>query len=144
MTKILLGNDYLGWIETATPGTFVALLGQGTLTENRSQASIDTGDKTSGSYGTGAFGNIQLKQSLDLKVNLPDAGYSRLETMVNSRTPFLWAIRKGGAAGADPGDVIFKAQVYASITSRTFTKDGTVDVKIDLMIAAAPTVDAIA
>lgn len=143
MTKVLLGNDYLGWIETAVAGTYVALLGQGSLSENRSQASIDTGDKTSGAYGTGAFGNIQLKQSLDLKINLPDAGYTRLETLVNSRSPFMWEVRKGGQAGLE-ADAIFKAQVYGSITSRTFAKDGTVDVKIDLMIAAAPLIDAIA
>jgi len=140
---ILLGNDYLGWIETATPGAYVALLGQGTLNESRSQSEIDTGDKTTGKYNTGAFGNIALKQSLDLKINLPDAGYARLEAKVNAGQSFMWEVRKGGLAGVE-GDAIFKALVFGSITSRVFNKDGTVDAKIDLKIAAAPTVDAIA
>ncbi|CAN5368562.1 hypothetical protein BH10PSE14_BH10PSE14_04360 [soil metagenome] len=140
---ILLGNDYLGWIETAVASTYVALLGQGTLNETRSQSEIDTGDKTSGAYGTGAFGNIVVKQDLDLKINLPDAGYTRLETKVNARQSFMWEVRKNGLAGVE-ADAIFKALVFGSITSRSFNKDGTVDAKISLRIAAAPTIDAIA
>ena len=41
-------------------------------------------------------------------------------------------------------DAIFSALVYVSIASRTFTKDGTVDVKMSLSLAAAPSVDTLA
>jgi hypothetical protein len=139
---VLLGNDYLGWIETATPDTFVALLGQGTLTENRSQSSIDTSDKTTQGYNTGDYGNITLKHQLDLNINLPDAGYTRLETLANSRTVFVWQVRRGGLDGTSD-DAIFAAPVKASIQSRTFPKDGVVSAKIDLSLAGAPTIDTI-
>uniref|UniRef100_UPI0035C96709 phage tail tube protein n=1 Tax=uncultured Sphingomonas sp. TaxID=158754 RepID=UPI0035C96709 len=141
---ILLGNQYLGWIESAVAGTYTALKGQGTLTESRSQAKIDTSDKTSGGYATGAYGAVTLTQSIDIKVNLPDAGYTRLETLALAQTPFNWQVRKNGLAGITPGDAVFQALVYGTITSRTFNKDGTVDAKIELALAAAPTVDTLA
>ena len=75
---VLLGNNYMLWVESSTPGTFNMLKGQGTLADSRSQATIDTSDKTSSGYATSAYGLITLKLSLDVRVNLPDAsGYTR-------------------------------------------------------------------
>jgi hypothetical protein len=143
MTTTLLGNDYLGWIESAVAGTFIAINGQGTLSETRSQPNIDTSDKTSNGYMTEAFGNIKVSDSLDIRVKLPDVGYTRLETMCNAKTPFNFQVRKNGQAGV-LADAIFAAQMYGTIASRTFSKDGTVDVKITLGLAAAPTIDVLA
>lgn len=142
--SVLLGNNYLAWFETATAGTYAAIKGQGTYDENRSQPDIDTSSKETTGYSTGSFGNINYKGSLDIRVNLPDTTYSRVETAANTPgTSIGFQIRSKGAAGAI-GDAIFAAQVYPSITSRSFNKDGTVDVKLSLALAAAPTVDALA
>ena len=141
---VLYGNDYLGWFESATAGTYVALKGQGTFSESRSQSEIDTSDKTTGNYQTGGFGAIKWSADLDIRVSLPDTGYTRVETMANGRTPILFQLRKGGAAGAT-GDAVFAAKVNVSIKSRSFNKDGTVDVKIGLALAdTAPSIDALA
>ncbi len=141
---ILLGNNYLAWFESAVAGTYNALKGQGTYSETRSQPEIDTSSKDTTGYSTGAFGAIAYKGSLDVRVNLPDAVYSRLETVANAQgTPINFQIRSKGAAGAI-GDAIFAASVYPSITSRNFNKDGTVDVKLSLSLAAAPTIDTLA
>ena len=142
----LLGNNYMLWVETATAGTYALVKGQGTLSETRSQQKIDTSSKDTTGYGTGAYGNVDLSQSLDIRVTLPDAsGYTRLETLANAQppAPFNIQVRKNGAA-AVLSDAIFAASVFASITSRAFNKDGTVDVKADFMLAAAPTVDVLA
>ncbi|WP_242140869.1 hypothetical protein [Sphingomonas sp. TREG-RG-20F-R18-01] len=144
MSTTLLGNDYLGWIEGSTVGTFAAINGQGTLTDTRSQTNIDTSDKTSAGYETEAYGNIKVSLALDIRVKLPDpTGYTRLETMCNARTPFNFQVRKNGQAGV-LADAIFAALMYGTIASRTFNKDGTVDVKVNLGLAAAPTIDVLA
>lgn len=143
MTTTLLGNDYLAWIETAVAGTYAAILGQGTLSETRSQTNIDTSDKTSNGYMTEAYGNIKVSYSLDIIAKLPDAAYTRMETMIGGRAPFMFQVRKNGQVGV-AADAIFTAQMYGTIASRTFTKDGTVDVKISLSLAQSPTNDALA
>ncbi|WP_295560619.1 hypothetical protein [uncultured Sphingomonas sp.] len=139
----LLGNDYLGWFESATAGTYAALKGQGTYDENRSQPDIDTSGKDDAGYSTGSFGNVAYKGTIDVKVRLPDAVYTRIETAALAKTPIGFQLRKNGLAGV-LADAVFAASVYVSITNRTFNKDGTVDVKIALSLAAAPTVDVLA
>ena len=141
---VLLGNNYLAWFESATAGTFAAVKGQGTYSESRSQPKIDTSAKETTGYSTGAYGNIGYEGSLDLRVNLPDTAYTRLETVANAPgTAIGFQIRAKGAAGAT-GDAVFAASVYPSITSRNFNKDGTVDVKVSISLADAPTVDKLA
>lgn len=140
---LLYGNDYLGWFETAIAGTFAALKGQGTFSETRSQPEIDGSDKTSQGYSTGSFGLTKWSGDLDVRVNLPDAVYTRIEALSIARTPVMFQLRKGGEAGA-LADAVFAAKVNLTIKSRSFAKDGTVDVKIGLMLAAAPTIDTLA
>ncbi len=140
----LLGNDYLAWIEGSTAGVYGYINGQGTLSETRSQTSIDTSDKTTAGYDTEAFGNIKVSYSLDIKCKLPDAtGYTRLETQCNAKTPFNFQVRKSGTGG-QTADAIFAALMNGTIASRAFNKDGTVDVKVTLSLAAAPTIDQLA
>lgn len=141
---VLLGNEYLGWVESSVPATYNSIKGQGTLTINRSRPKIDTSSKETTGYSTGAFGPQDLSIDLDIKVTLPDAnGYTRFETQCNAGVPFGFSVRKNGAAGVS-ADAVFTASVYGSIQSTTFNKDGTVDVKAQLALAAVPTVDALA
>lgn len=141
---VLLGNAYLAWIEGAVADVYAPIKGQGTFTETRSPQKIDTSDKTTSGFNTGAFGNTDWSGELDVKVKLPDAGgYTRLETQCNAGVPFNFQIRKNGLGG-QTADAIFAASVYGSIGTRTFNKDGTVDVKVNFALADAPTIDALA
>jgi predicted secreted protein len=145
-SAILLGNEYMLWVEATTPGTYNAVKGQGTLTINRSQQKIDTSSKDTSGYATSAYGLKDLTIDVDVKVSLPDAsGYTRLETLCNAEppAPFNVQVRKGGASGEDT-DAIFEASVYGSISSIAFNQNGTVDAKVQLALAAAPATDALA
>jgi predicted secreted protein len=141
---VLLGNNYLLWVENATPGTFNYVKGQGTFNESRSPNKIDTSDKTTTGFNTSAYGNINWSATVDIRVNLPDAnGYTRLETAFNAGAAIKVELRKGGTA-ATATDAVFAASVLGTIQSRAFNKDGTVDVKIELSLASAPTADVLA
>lgn len=138
-----LGNDYLLWVESSTPGTFNLVKGQQTLSISRDAGSIDTTSKDESGYGTSAPGLKSLKLSLDIIPNLPDAnGYTRLETLSNAtpQAPFNVQVRKGGQTGA-AGDVVFAGSVYGNIASTEFGQNDAVKAKVEFTAAAAPTTD---
>ena len=147
-STILLGNDYLLWI--GAPGAAETALeyiqGQGTCTKTQSQAKIDTGSKTTGGYSTSAPGLKDITLDLDIIVTLPDAGgYTLLETQSNAipNVPFPVEIRKNGQAGV-AADAVFSASMYGTITSTAFTQNDKVAVKVQFLLAAAPTVNTLA
>ncbi len=138
-----LGPQYMLWIESATPGTYNLVLGQGDLSIGRSAAKIDTTSKDDQGYGTGAPGLRDLTLSLNIIPNLPDAnGYTRLETLCNAavQAPFNVQVRKGGAAGTG-SDVVFAGSVYGTLESTEFPQAGAVGVSASFYAAAAPTTD---
>ena len=140
-----LGKDDLLWVESATPGTYNLVAGQGDLSISRSRSKIDLSDKTSAGYALSAYGLSDLSISLDVQPNLPDAnGYTRLQTLCNASpaAPFNVQIRKGGPSAAT-GDAIFQASVYGQITSQDSPTDGVRSVKFEFGLAAAPTIDAL-
>lgn len=142
-----LGSDYMVWVESATPGTYNLILGQGDLTVNRSSSNIDTTTKDDGAYGTGAPGPRALSVDLNVIPKLPDAtGYTRLETLSNASpaAPFNIQIRKGGTAGATPADVVFAGSVYGNLDSTTFGQSAAAGIKATFTAAAAPTTDILA
>jgi predicted secreted protein len=138
-----LGNDYLLWVESTTPGTFNLVKGQQGGTVNRNAAEVDLSTKDDDGYGSSASG--LRKWSIDLTVlpNLPDAtGYTRIESLSNASpsAPFKIEIRKGGKTGAT-GDVVFAGRVYGNLDSTGFDQDAGVGVKLTLRGDGAPTVD---
>ena len=138
-----LGNDFLLWIESSTPGTYNLVKGQQSLSISRDAGSIDTTTKDDSGYGTSAPGLKSLKISLDIIPNLPDAnGYTRLETLANTTpaAPFNIQIRKGGQTGAT-GDAVFAGSVYGNISSTEFGQNDAVKAKVEFSAAAAPTTD---
>lgn len=148
MSTILLGNNYLLWIGAAGAAetAMVAIQGQGTCTKSGSQAKIDTASKTTGGFATSAPGLKDITLDLDIIPTLPDAGgYTMLETLCNAipNAPFQVEIRKNGAAGA-AADAVFSALMYGTITSTAFTQNDKVAVKAQFLLAAAPTVNALA
>lgn len=141
-----LGRDYHLWIESATPGTYNVILGQVDLTVNRNQAFIDSSSKDDGTYGTQAPGQRSLTIDFSVIPNLPDAnGYTRLETnaLADPQEPTMFQIRKGGTAGADPGDVVFEASMYVGDFTTAMGKDDPVRATGNLSLAAAPVTDAL-
>ena len=140
-----LGNDYRLWIESATAGTYNEIKGQQELKINRSSTPVDTTTKDDFPYGTQAAGLKQL--SLDFKClpNLPDAnGYTRFETLASGSNPVNFQIRKGGASGASPADVVFAASMYIGSCNTDFAMNSPVGYDGQLTLAAAPTTDQLA
>jgi hypothetical protein len=141
-----LGNDHMLWIESATPGTYNLIAGQGNVAITRNSSTVDTTSKDDGKYGSGAPGIATLAVTLAVIPKLPDTnGWTRLETLSNAspQLPFNIQIRKNGAA-AVTGDAVFQCSVYGNIDGTDFNQNAPVSGKVNLIAAAAPTVDALA
>jgi predicted secreted protein len=146
MASKKLGSDYMVWVESAVPGTYNVILGQGNSTINRSSSNIDMTSKDDGDYGTGAPGPRALSVDLDILPKLPDAnGYTRLETLANAspRAPFNIQIRKGGLTGA-PADAVFQCSVYGNLDTTSLGQGAAVSTKTTFTAAEAPTIDTLA
>lgn len=143
-TKIL-GNQYMLWVESATPGTYVLPAGQGNIRISRGSSKIDTSSKDDGRYGSGAPGLIDLGVSGSLRPKLPDTAYTRLETLANANppVPFNIQIRKNGTA-ATSSDAVFQCSMYSNLDNTDFPQNGVGEASYSLMAAAAPTIDALA
>jgi hypothetical protein len=141
----LLGNDYRLWIESSTPGTYNEIKGQQSLTINRQSAQIDTSTKDDFPYGTNAPGLRSLTVDFEMIPNLPDAnGFTRFETQSKTSAAIGFQIRKGGAAGADPADVVFEADMYIGNYNSTMGQNDAVKATSNLTLASPPTVDELA
>lgn len=141
------GKDDQLWVESATPGTFNLVKGQGDLSISRSRSSIDLSDKTTAGYKQTGYGLADLTLKQSVQPDLPDAnGFTRLVTLCNAQpsAPFNIQVRKNGAAGVSPGDVIFAASVYGQITDQSHPTDGVREVNFEFGLAAAPTTDLVA
>ena len=140
-----LGNDYRLWIESAVAGTYNEVKGQTTLKIGRQSGTIDTSTKDDFPYGTQAPGLKTLTIDVELYPNLPDAnGYTRMETLAAGTAPVNFQIRKGGSAGASPGDVVFAASMYIGNFDTDMSKNDVVKCTTQLSPAASPTTDTLA
>ena len=141
-----LGNNYLLWVESSTPGTYNLIKGQQNLKITRQAPTFDTSTKDDAGYGTSAPGLRSITIDLDMVPNLPDAtGYTRLETLAGAvpAAPFNIQIRKGAASGSGT-DVVFAASMYGVITDSDFPQNGPASAKAQFSLAAAPTTDTLA
>lgn len=146
MPSKLLGNNYMLWVESATPGTYNVVLGQGALSIARSATKIDLSTKDDGGYAASAYGLRDLVVSFECEPKLPDTtGYTRLETqcLANPPAPLNVQIRKGGTGGLS-ADAVLTASVYGNLDSSDMPQNGPVKVKVSLVAAAAPTLDTLA
>lgn len=137
-----LGSDYRLWIESATPGTYNMIKGNVSLSYAASGSTIDTTSKDDYPFSTRAAGQRDLSIDFEIVPDLPDAtGYTRFETQANltAPTPTNFAIRKGGASGADPADVVVKGSFYITDLSVTLNNNEPVKVTGKLIAASAPT-----
>lgn len=142
-----LGNDYRLWIEGSTPGTYAEVKGNQTLSITRSAQLIDTSGKSDFPYSTQAAGMRTCEIAASFVPDLPDAnGFTTLETaaLATSGASVNFQIRKGGSSGATPGDVVFKAGMYITDWNTDFGMNSAVKADCKLVIAGAPTTDALA
>jgi hypothetical protein len=143
----LNGNDYRLFVESATPGTYAELKGQGDMELNETSSTTDTTTKDEFPYGSSMAGARSLTLSVNVVPNLPDAGgYTRLETIAKAAvsTSVKLQIRKGGSAGVSPGDVVHECVWNITGRPRSFGQGGAVTGSFTFANAAAPTVDALA
>lgn len=139
-----LGNDYRLWIDSATAGTFIEIKGQTSTKVNRQAGSVDTSDKAAFPYGTSLPGRRVLSLDFELFPDLPDTGYTRLETLsqASPQAPVMFQIRKGGSAGA-VGDVVFHALMNIGNLDTDYPDNAPIKCNGQLALAAAPIVDAL-
>lgn len=139
-----LGKDYRLWIESATAGTYNEIKGQVGLKVSRKASGIDSSSKEDFPYGVELKGRQTLSIDFDIKPDLPDTnGYTRFEAQAKLSTPTNFQIRKGGAAGADPDDVVLEASMNIMTNDADMPDDDVVKASGQLTLAAAPTVDAL-
>jgi len=136
-----LGNDRMLWVETATPGTFIIVGGQGSFQRSRSRANISTVNKASG-WDTERAGLPKGSASCDFMPDLPDAGYARLEALCKAepQVPFNIQVRKGGTAGTG-ADVEFACSVTCGQFDDNADMNDIAKTKASFLYAAAPSVD---
>lgn len=83
------GNNCKLKVESSTPGTFNAIVGQQTLSWEHSLSSQDTTTKDDNSWGSSISALQSITFNLGLIPDLPDAnGYDRLRTLILARDPF--------------------------------------------------------
>lgn len=142
-----LGNDYRLWVESTVAGTYNEVKGGQSLSVNQSGSTIDTSTKDNSPWGTQAPGLRSVTISAEMIPDLPDAnGYTRLESIANAATttPANIQIRKGGSAGATPGDVVFAGSVYITEWNQSYGMNDAVKGTCTLVSAAAPTTNVLA
>jgi predicted secreted protein len=143
-----LGQDYRLWIESATPGTYNIIKGQTTLSYTLSGQTVDTSSKDDFPYKTSAAGMKDFSIQFEIIPDLPDAnGYTRFETVANASSPTAanFQIRKNGAAGVSPGDVVIAGSFFITGgPSASMNANEPVKATGTLEAAAAPTTFALA
>jgi len=139
-----LGNDYRLWIEGLTLGTYAMIKGQQSLSYDRKANTIDISTKDNSPYAATAAGLFDVSISLDGIADLPDAtGFTLLETAFKAQTGKKFQIRKAGAAGVSPGDVVFEGTCNILGLPIEYGQNDAVKYKLSLGLAVAPTTDAL-
>lgn len=139
---VKIGNDYMIWVAAAGGSPAYALLGgqqDGSL--EMSAQSIDASHKTSGTVALKLPGLRDISINTTFVADLPDTGYTVVETAHKSRAAMLVQVRKDGAAGTAPDDVVFAASFYVNTLSVNAALNGTLNGSVSFELAAVPTTD---
>lgn len=131
-------------ITFTTTGVYAEILGQQSITQGGTAATIDISDKTNSPYSLSAPGLFDMPVSGELFPDLPDAsGWGRFETLFLAQTPEVFQIRKGGSSGLTT-DTVFTALCYIVEATKSYGKNEVLKVQFKLTLAAAPTVNLLA
>ena len=140
---ILIGNEYNVWV--AAPGgspTYTRFGGQQDGALESSRATFDASHKTSGTFALKGPGLREVSINMSYVADLPDVGYTVVETAHKSATgTVLVQVRKDGALGTAPDDVIFAGLMLVSSFSANMALNGAVSGSVSMETFAAPTTD---
>jgi hypothetical protein len=134
------GNDNMVWV-SAVGGTPALLGGQQDHSIEGSQQTIDATHKTSGTVNLTLPANRSISIPVNFVSDLPDAAYTAVETAHKNRTRVLVQIRKDGALGTAPDDVLFAAEMWAVNLQVNSPLNGAVAGSVTFELAAVPTTD---
>ncbi|MCU0892472.1 MAG: hypothetical protein MUE77_12210 [Sandarakinorhabdus sp.] len=137
------GNDYMVWVAApATTPSFALMAGQQNLTFETSQQTADASSKTSGTVAIKLPTLREITIGVDFVADLPDAaGYTVVETAHKTQSRVLVQVRKDGATGSAPDDVIFQAEMWATNLSVNPGLNAALAGSVQFVLAATPTTD---
>lgn len=137
----LSANDYRLFIESATPGTFNALLGQTSVSVDRGETSFSDIDKASTVETTRrAMRNYNV--SVEYRPDLPDTtGHTRLETFYGTGAALNVQIRKSPFAS---GDTVYAASVRVATMNTGAPLNDVSSITATLATLGAPSTDLLA
>jgi hypothetical protein len=140
---VKIGNDYMVWVATPAPTPSYSLFGgqqSGAVSNSRQVA--DASHKTSGGFALTVPGLRSRTITLDFVADLPDTGYTVVETAEKSSSgEVLVQIRKGGATAVAPADVIFAGRMRVTALNVNAPLNGVLGGSVTFDTVAAPTTD---
>lgn len=127
------GKDWRLHIKSGA--AFIAIGGETSLRWSRSSQEQDLGDKDSGVYGAKSFGQQNIQFAVAGNLKLPDAGFTAAENASKASPPQIEVQIKKGAI------IKYQGLVAIGNFSADFPKEGPATYSMDMVNAAAPTVD---
>lgn len=135
------GNNYLVFVATAAAPTVFSLLGgQQGGTFNDSRSSIDASHKTSGGVNLRISAQRDIAIDLTFIADLPDTGYTLIETAYNSNLGVVVQIRDQGSASV-VGDAVFTCLMTQLQRNIELPLNGVVSGSVRFEPIAAPTLN---
>lgn len=136
-----LGNNYIVFVATAAAPTVFSMIGGQQGGEfNDARGSIDGGHKTSGGVNLKLPANRDIAIDLSFVADLPDTGYSIVQTAYNSNLNVVVQIRDAGAASV-VGDAVFTCLMGQFQRNISMPLNGVVSGQLRFEPAAAPTLE---
>ncbi len=135
------GNNYLVFVATvAAPTVFSMIGGQQTGTFNDARASIDGSHKTSGGFDLSLGANRSVSIDLSFVAELPDTGFTLIQTAYNANQSVIVQIRDAGPASV-VGDAVFTCQMGQFQRNIEMPLNGVVSGSLRFQPSAAPSQD---
>lgn len=135
------GNNFLLFVATiAAPTVFSMIGGQQSGDFNDARASIDGSHKTSGGFNLKLAANRDVSIDMGFVAELPDTGYTLVETAYNANQGIIVQIRDAGEAAA-VGDAIWTCQMAIMQRNVATPLNGVVTGSFRFEPSAEPTLD---
>lgn len=136
-----LGNNYIIFVATIAAPTVFAMIGgqqSGSFGDNRSK--IDASHKTSGGINLTVAGNRDVSFDMGFVADLPDAGYTMVESSYKANLDLIVQLRDAGAASV-ADDAVFECRMINLQRPIDMPLNGTVTGSFRWEPTAVPTLD---
>ena len=131
-----LGDHLRLFVHDASGTTYSQPAGQGNLTINRNDGTINLATKDNPRASAPSKGPISVSQAFI--PDLPDAAYARMKTVAASEEAIVYQVREKPYAN---DDVVFECLMYTSFGNTDAGQGGGVGTSATLTAADDPTVD---